>query len=146
MYLLIFSAFLYEKTNSIIDKIPTRIIITKPIPSKGIMVPDINIKVAKIEIGLVINWIKTKVKLLILVIPASEHKASSGKNGSKNIKKSKTLSFPFNFSKYSSTWSFPPNAQLTYFLPIVLPKMKAKIEPKNIPINEKIRLSKNPNT
>ena len=82
-----------------IDKILTRIIISKPKPSNGIIVPDIKSKVPRIEIGLVISWISIKVKLLMFVIPAKEHKASSGKKGSKNIKNKITVSLPFSFFK-----------------------------------------------
>ena len=54
----------------------------------------------------------------------------------KNIKKTTIFSLPFIFKRYLSTVSFPPATQLTKGLPINLPNIKARIDPRKIPINE----------
>ena len=102
----------------------------------GMISPDIKNNVEPMEVNLVIIWIKIKTIKFIGVIPAIEHNTSSGNIGSKNIKNKITVSFPFNFFKYSSTLLGSPTIQLTKRLPITLPKKKASSDPKNIPINE----------
>ena len=63
--------------------------------SYGIMLLFIEYEDAKTEIILVITIIVKKNDALIVVIPATKHKISSGKNGNKNINVNIILSFPF---------------------------------------------------
>ena len=87
-------------------------------------------------IGLAITCIKINSFHFNFVIPATEHNASSGNAGSKNIKKKTTNSLPFTLSKYLSTVSLSPTTQLTKRLPKNLPSKKATKDPKKHPINE----------